>query len=104
MTPLEFTDRATQMLMDIVDKYALYGGSRASEKLIHSLHKRCERLCLFPESGYPHHLLMGRSLFYRAIKLDNRIEMIYYYDGEKVYVVSFWDMRRNPDILLEELI
>lgn len=62
-----------------------------------------KRLMEFPVSYSPVSLLKDKRRKYRgAIVMDNFLIVYYYaYTSKKVRVVDFWDMRRNPNVLIK---
>lgn len=41
--------------------------------------------------------LEGSAVEYRSILVSGLSKMIYYYEGDTVYVAAIWDVRRNPE-------
>ena len=56
-------------------------------------------LLRFPNLGKCEPLLAHRPHGMRSIVIGRLTKMIYYIDGDVIYVVDFWSTRRNPDIL-----
>ena len=53
-------------------------------------------LMAFPEMGKVEPLLQNRSKLYRSIVASNYNKIIYYIDEDIIYIVDFWDTRREP--------
>lgn len=55
-----------------------------------------EDLSDFPELGRIEPLLQDRSKSYRSLVTTKYNKIIYYVDDDKIYIVDFWDTRREP--------
>lgn len=55
-----------------------------------------EDLSDFPELGRIEPLLQDRSKSYRSLVATKYNKIIYYVDDDKIYIVDFWDARREP--------
>ena len=50
----------------------------------------------FPTIGQIEPLLADRTIQYRSLLLGELNKIIYYIDGDIIYIVDFWDTRREP--------
>jgi len=50
----------------------------------------------FPSLGKVEPLLADRNRLYRSIVLTRQNKIIYYIQDDTVYIVGFWDTRREP--------
>ena len=85
--------RAWEKTMDyIIQEF----GNRAAEKF----HKKTEEwqdiLCSSPLIGKKESLLKNRSRSYRSIVISKHNKLVYYIEGETIFIVDFWDTRREP--------
>lgn len=62
-----------------------------------------EDLSDFPELGRIEPLLQDRSKSYRSLVATKYNKMIYYVDDDKIYIVDFWDTRREPKAQVSRL-
>ena len=53
-------------------------------------------LIAFPEMGKVEPLLQDRSKLYRSIVASKYNKIIYFVDEDIIYIVDFWDTRREP--------
>ena len=51
---------------------------------------------VFPEVGSIEPLLANRSRLYRSIVICEHNKLIYYIEDKTIYIVDFWDTRREP--------
>ena len=54
------------------------------------------QLIEFPSLGKIEPLLADRSKLYRSIVLTRQNKVIYYIQDDTIYIVDFWDTRREP--------
>ena len=50
----------------------------------------------FPAIGSVEPLLADRSISYRSLVITEQNKLIYYVKDETIYIVDFWDTRREP--------
>ena len=62
-----------------------------------------EDLSDFPELGRIEPLLQDRSKSYRSLVATKYNKIIYYVDDDKIYIVDFWDTRREPKAQVSKL-
>lgn len=62
-----------------------------------------EDLSDFPELGRIEPLLQDRSKSYRSLIATKYNKIIYYVDDDKIYIVDFWDTRREPKAQVSRL-
>ncbi len=62
-----------------------------------------EDLSDFPELGRIEPLLQDRSKSYRSLVATKYNKIIYYVDDGKIYIVDFWDTRREPKAQVSRL-
>jgi len=78
-----------------------------SQKTLSSLYqeiKKTERqLKSNPYIGQREPLAEGREYDYRHIVLSNMFKLIYFIYEENIFIVSIWDTRQNPDLLIKKL-
>ncbi len=56
-----------------------------------------------PQIGVLERLLSDKQITYRSIIINKKGKMIYRIEGEIIYIVDFWDCRREPKKLIEGL-
>ena len=59
----------------------------------------------FPETGFPEPLLKDRKKLYRALHINRRFKLIYYYatTSDIVHIADIWDTRREPSTLVKRI-
>ena len=61
------------------------------KKLLKEIDKKLKRLSDFPESGRISH-----KKGIRLVKVDKNINMYYFFDGNNIEILDFFDTRQNP--------
>ena len=95
--------KARQMLLGITDYYAEYGGMHSVNNLLETIRSKSEWILKYPQAGTPEPLLAGRRYFYRFVRLNRNIKMIYYVRKDTVHIAAFWDMRMSPQKLKKKI-
>ena len=96
---VKFTDKAIAHLENIVDIFLEYAGERYAVKFSRLVDEKLSKLQRFPYTGFIEPLLVGRKYQYRATIIYENYKMVYYVEGDVIWVVAFWDMRMNPERL-----
>ena len=96
---VKFTDKAIAHLESIIDIFIEYAGERYAEKFSTLIDEKLNKLQRFPLIGFIEPLLVDRKYQYRATVIYHNYKMVYYVEGDTIWVVAFWDMRMNPDKL-----
>lgn len=79
-------------------------GSEARKDFIKQV-RETERLILTnPHLGAVDPLFEGRKLSYRSTVINRLSKMVYFIDGETIYIAAFWDTRREPKKQAEQVI
>ena len=56
-----------------------------------------------PNIGAIEPLLAERAVMYRSYVMNRLNKIVYRIDDDIIYIVAFWDVRRNPDTLSNEV-
>ena len=56
-----------------------------------------------PNIGPIEPLLAERAVMYRSYVMNHLDKIVYRIDGDTIYIVAFWDVRRDPDTLANEV-
>ena len=56
-----------------------------------------------PYIGPVEPLLADRAVMYRSYVMNRLDKIVYYIDGDIIYIVAFWDVRRDPITLAGEV-
>lgn len=56
-----------------------------------------------PSIGPVEPLLADRAVMYRSYVMNHLNKIVYRTDGDVIYIVALWDVRRDPDTLVSEV-
>ena len=56
-----------------------------------------------PNIGPVEPLLSNRAVMYRSYVMNRLNKIVYHIDGDIIYIVAFWDVRRDPVTLAGEV-
>ena len=57
-----------------------------------------------PKKGSPELLLEGRKFEYRHLVVRKNYKVIYFLAGDEVHIVAVWDVRQNPQMLIQTVV
>ena len=105
MATIVWTDRAKVVRKTLYVNGVLNWGHNTALKIARRIESITDELKLFPELGYREPLLEGRAKTYRALHINKRFKIIYFYDEAKdlAVVEDIWDMRRSPQNLIKQI-
>lgn len=97
--------KAKEQFLGSLDYCKQEYGERIAAKLIEKVELFTKRLAMNPEMGYPEPLLKDFPQLFRSYVIDKFHKVIYYVEEEisTIYIVGFWDVRREPSKLPKEL-
>lgn len=98
-----WAEEAFRIWQDTIDYIVKEFGVLAAEKF----HKKTEEwlnlLSSSPLAGKTEPLLNNRSRTYRSIVITKQNKLIYFIENETIFIVDFWDTRREPNWQAEKL-
>lgn len=56
-----------------------------------------------PNLGSVEPLLADLPKTYRSVVIDGLSKMVYFIEGDVIYIAAFWDCRREPKALADEV-
>ena len=78
-------------------------GEKSFDEFLQELAHTGQLLQTTPNLGSIETLLEKRSFTYRSVVVNKRSKMIYRIDGEQIYIVDFWNCKREPKNLVKGL-
>lgn len=91
--------------MRSVTKYIIRSfGITAAEKFKESVIKAEKLLGSTPLIGPIEPLLVNHPRPYRFLLINNLNKVVYYIEDDIVHVATFWDVRREPKELVEDMV
>ena len=98
-----WAEEAFQVWQDTIDYIVKEFGVRAAEKFYKKTEEWQDVLSSSPKAGKIEPLLNNRSRSYRSIVITKQAKLIYYIEDETVFIVDFWDTRREPQQQADKL-
>jgi toxin ParE1/3/4 len=92
---LSYTLPARQRLVDIEDYFSVHASPKAAAQLVDGLLAKAHGLLKHPKKGRPEKLLAHRGLGHRSLSAG-RFLIVYYVDGDTIYITDFFDTRQHP--------
>jgi len=80
-----------------------YFGAMSKARFLQEVRRIIRMLKLSPNIGSIDPLFANRSIAYRSIIINGLSKLIYFVEGDTVYVADFWDTRRDPTSLSERV-
>ena len=77
-------------------------GQHTTERVYNEVVTRVRQLCIFPKTGIKYEDLYYKDHEVRILHM-RKASIIYCYDDETLFILSYWNNRRNPRELIELL-
>lgn len=78
-------------------------GTKRKKEFLLEVRKTTSLLKRNPELGAPDPLFSKCDDVYRSIIINGLNKMVYYIDNDVIYISAFWDTRREPERMANEL-
>jgi plasmid stabilization system protein ParE len=96
---IEWTAKAKQQLKNIFDYYAEVAGRKIAKRIVAEISDTTKLLANFPQMAAVEPVLSGFTKTFRSLVVKKTHKVIYYVEGEKIYISAVWDCRQDPDRL-----
>ena len=104
MAEIKWHDSAREHLRKIFD----FNYNNMSEKYAYTILREVldevQGLESAPRKGAPELLLEGRRYEYRYLVVRKTYKVIYFLAEDEVHIVSVWDVRQNPQALIQTVV
>lgn len=99
------TDSAKQQILDTARYIRREFGKKSKESFLQKVRETRRLLADNPYLGPVEPLLAERAQSYRSVVVGSLNKMVYYIEEDEkvIYVVAFWDCRREPDTLASQV-
>lgn len=99
------TDSAKQQILDTARYIRREFGKKSKESFLQKVRETRRLLADNPYLGPVEPLLAERAQSYRSVVVGKLNKMVYYIEEDEkvIYVVAFWDCRREPDTLASQV-
>lgn len=100
---IEITDRADAQVQATAEYIKEEFGRRAEQKFKDKFREVIRLLATNPYLGPIEPLLADLPQTYRSVVVGNLSKIVYRVEDETIHIVDFWDCRREPKALAEEV-
>jgi plasmid stabilization system protein ParE len=100
---LVWTRLARRQSQKIADYYTEVAGAKTAKKIVREINESAKILAKNPYVAQRELLLEGRSREYRRLIVGN-FKVVYYTEGDTVYISTVFDCRRDPALLRESVV
>ena len=87
----------------IADYIREHFGAKSKACFLQEVRRITQLLKLNPNIGSIDPLFADRSIAYRSIIINGLSKLIYFIDGDIIYIADFWDTRRDPTAQAERV-
>ena len=94
---VEWTRHAEIQMSQGVDYIRYQFGYKRKKQFIREVDQTVRILLRSPNAGFIDPLFDTRPITYRSVIINSLNKMVYYIDGETIYIAAFWDTRREPN-------
>lgn len=98
-----WSPKAKESLKKVTGYIFLTFGEKPTEKFKEKVLRVEKTLAVNPNIGPEEPLLNNYSIIYRSVVVNNLNKIVYYIEDNIVYIAAFWDTRREPKSLTEDL-
>lgn len=92
----EWDPQAKKALRQIAKYIQSRFGTIARQSFLEEVKKTNNLLKTNPQMGKEDPLFVGRKRIYRSLVINGLSKMVYFIEGETIYIAAFWDTRRDP--------
>ena len=94
---VEWTDQAKEGRKKVADYIRNRFGLRHKKEFIQEVHNTVKLLLRNPNLGPIDPLFTDRRIAYRSTIVNGLSKMVYFIDGDTIYIAAFWDTRQEPE-------
>ena len=100
---VEWTEHAKEQKKQIANYIRKRFGIRYATEFKHEVDQSVKRIMLHPNIGPLDPLFDDCPIAYRSIIINGLSKMVYFIDDDTIYIVAFWDTRREPKKQAEQI-
>ena len=90
-----WTKRAIAGWQEVADYILADFGVQAMQTFVEQTEVAEETISLLPNIGSVEWSDTEEGVVYRYVTINRRSKMLYYIDGDNIFIVDFWDVRKN---------
>ncbi len=97
------TEQAKQQIRQIAKYIQKEFGKQSRDEFMKEVRQTRHLIEGSPNIGPVEPLLAERTVMYRSYVMNHLDKIVYRIDGDIIYIVAFWDVRRDPSTLASEV-
>ena len=90
-----WTKKAITGWQEVADYILADFGDRAMQTFLERTEEAEETISLLPNIGSVEWNDTQEGVVYRYVTINRRSKMLYYVDGDVIFIADFWDVRKN---------
>lgn len=90
-----WTKKAIAGWQEVADYILADFGDRAMQTFLERTEEAEETISLLPNIGSVEWNDTQEGVVYRYVTINRRSKMLYYVDGDVIFIADFWDVRKN---------
>lgn len=90
-----WTKKAIAGWQEVADYILAEFGDRAMQTFLEHSEGAEETISLLPNIGSVEWSDTQEGVVYRYVTINRRSKMLYYVDGDTIFIADFWDVRKN---------
>ena len=87
----------------IAEYISKHFGAKSKAQFLQEVRRITKMLKLNPNIGSIDPLFSDRPIVYRSIIINGLSKLIYFIEGDVIYIADFWDVRRDPTLQAERV-
>jgi len=96
---IKWKKRARRQLRDILYYHRLKASLKVARNIRTEIMETVDKLSVFPQMGCVSSDIDDNSRIYRTLVANRNYKVIYYIEGNIVYIFAIWDVRQDPQKL-----
>lgn len=97
------TELAKEQIRQIAKYICKEFGKKRRDEFMREVRQSRRLIESSPNIGSVEPLLAECAVMYRSYVMNRLNKIVYRIDGDVIYIVAFWDVRRNPETLSNEV-
>ncbi len=97
------TDWAKQQIRQTAQYIRKEFGKKRCDVFMHEVRQARRLIEAHPNAGSAENLLSDLPKLYRSYVMNRYNKMVYRVEGDIIYIVDFWDVRRDPRMLVSQV-
>ena len=97
------TEQAKLQIRQIAKYIGKEFGKRRRDEFMKEVRQTRRLIEDSPNIGPVEPLLAERTVMYRSYVMNHLDKIVYCIEGDTIYIVAFWDVRRDPSTLANEV-